>query len=118
MSDKLAAVAITGGGVAPNPGTPMPTADAAQRIRAPMLMLQGAGDRILPPDRSALLKSVLDRNHVPNDRQVFDGADNTLLGAKSAEVFRLIEAWFTKYDSLKAQTRTGTPGSPTATNPK
>lgn len=118
MSDKLAAVAITGGGVAPNPGTPMPTVGAAQRIRAPMLILQGANDRILSPDRSALLKSVLDRNRVPNDRQVFDGADNVLLNAKSAEAFNLIEAWFTKYDSLKAQTRSVTPGSPAATNPK
>lgn len=62
----LAAAAITGSGVAPREGLPAPSTAEAARIRTPFLMLHGADDPVVRPERSELFKAVLDRNEVPN----------------------------------------------------
>jgi len=73
-----------------------PTIAVAERIKIPMLILHGSRDGSVPPEHSALLKQILDRNRVPNERHVIDGAGHGI--ANRPEVYRWIREWFTKYD--------------------
>jgi dienelactone hydrolase len=93
--------AITGSGVAPQEGFPAPSVAAAEKIRTPFLMLHGSADNTVRPSQSASLKDVLDRNQVPNERQVFEGAGHPIDQTKREEVFARLRAWFTKHGVLK-----------------
>ena len=100
-TDKIAAAAITAGGIVPDGvNYAAPTVSVAGRVRTPMLILHGSADTTVPPSRSVLLKEVLDKNKVPNDRIVFEGAGHNLPSpANSAEVYRLIHDWFTRHSA-------------------
>ena len=79
-TDRLAAAAITSGGVM----TPQyragsaPTTNVAKQVRVPFLILQGAVDNTVPPESSELFKQVLDENKVPNERHVFEGVGHNV----------------------------------------
>jgi len=101
IPDRLAAAAITAGGVAP-PGRAMaaPTTEAAEKIRTPMLILHGTADTTVVPEHSERLKQILDKNRVPNDRRLFEGVGHNLPNEQSAEVGRLMRGWFERYGVL------------------
>jgi dienelactone hydrolase len=105
-SDKLAAAAITSGGViAPEyRAASAPTTNLAAQVRVPFLILQGAQDKTVPPASSEVFKHVLDRNNVPNQRRVFDGVGHNVPTEQADEVNRLMREWFTKYGLLPPKT--------------
>ena len=101
-SDKLAAAAITSGGViTPEYRTASaPTTNVAVLVRVPFLILQGAQDKTVPPASSEALQQVLEKNHVPNRRCVFDGVGHNVPTERADEVNRLMRELFTKYGLL------------------
>jgi dienelactone hydrolase len=103
-TDKLAAAAFTSGGVITEryQRGSAPSADVAAQVRVPFLILQGATDTTVPPDSSERFKQVLDKNQVPNERHVFDGAGHNVPVERAAEVNRLMKEWFTKFGVLPA----------------
>jgi dienelactone hydrolase len=98
--DKIAAAAITAGGVHPQAVRPSPTPDVAEKVRAPFLILHGAADKVVSPKDSELFKQVLDKNKVPNERHLFEGVSHNLPGERADEVNHLIREWFTKHGVL------------------
>jgi dienelactone hydrolase len=100
---RLAAAAISGSGVSPRDGFPAPSTDRARAIRTPFLILHGSEDRTVRPEQSGWLEEVLDENKVPHERHVFPGEGHPIDRTKSAEVFDLMRAWFTKYHVLKGE---------------
>jgi dienelactone hydrolase len=100
--EKFSAAAITAGGVITEryPRQSAPTTNVAARVRAPFLILQGATDTTVPPESSERFRQVLEQNKVPHDRQVFEGVAHNLPVDRSAEVHRLMRAWFTKHGLL------------------
>lgn len=98
-SERLAAAAITAGGLSPAEGFPAPSTERAATIRTPLCILHGTNDTTVPPDRSALLEDVLKRNRVACERHLFEGIGHDLHIAKASEVNAIIEAWFRKYTS-------------------
>lgn len=99
--DLLKACAVTGSGVSPRDGYPAPSEAAAEKIRTPFLMLHGAEDSVVRPGQSEVLKRVLDKNKVPNDRLVMEGQNHPIDQTMRTEVFRLICEWFEKHGVLK-----------------
>jgi dienelactone hydrolase len=95
--DRLKAAAITAGGVAPREGFPAPSHDLAAKVRTPFLILHGTADTTVRPEQSAVLKDILDKSTVPNERRLFEGVGHGLHNDKSAEVYRAIRAWFDKH---------------------
>jgi enterochelin esterase-like enzyme len=100
--DKLAAAAITSGGVLTVPGSTAaaPTTNVAAQVRVPFLILQGALDHTVPPESSAQFQHVLDTNRVPSERHVFEGVGHNVPTERADEVNRLMRAWFTKHKVL------------------
>jgi acetyl esterase/lipase len=99
--DAVKAAAITGSGISPQEGYAAPSAQAAEKIRAPFLMLHGANDNVVRPEQSAALKQALDANQVPNDRLIADGQGHPIDQTMRDEVFKLIREWFVKQGVLK-----------------
>ena len=101
-SDKIAAAAITAGGVmtAQYRAASAPTTNVAEEVRVPFLILQGALDNTVPPESSELFKQVLDKSKVPNERHLFEGVSHNLPGERADEVNHLIREWFTKHGVL------------------
>ncbi len=97
-ASRLTAAAITAGGISRG-GASADSLDRAARV--PLCILHGSSDTTVPPESSARLKEILDRNNAPNERHVFDGVGHNLHQQKADEVYRLIKAWFTKYGVLK-----------------
>lgn len=97
----LNACAITGSGVAPQDGFPAPSKAAAEKIRAPFLMLHGAEDTTVRPSQSESLQHILDRNGVSNDRTVFEGQSHPIDQTLRDEVFRAVREWFEMQGVLK-----------------
>jgi dienelactone hydrolase len=95
--DRLAAAAITAGGVVPKPGFAAPSETQAAKIKVPFLILHGSADTTVPPQRSKLLEDVLKVNKVTCERRVFEGVGHDLHAAQSAEVNGLIVDWFRKH---------------------
>ena len=103
-SDKIAAAAITSGGVQTAKGSTAaaPATAVAAQVRVPFLILQGAKDTTVPPESSELFKRVLDKNNVPNERHVFDGVGHSVPTERLDEVNRLMRDWFTKFGVLSS----------------
>jgi predicted esterase len=99
--DLLKAAAITAGGLAPSEGYPAPTPSRAERIRTPFLILHGGADTTVPPERSASLQSILERNKVPCERRVWEGVGHALPNERSDEVLAAMRAWFLKHGVLQ-----------------
>ena len=99
--EGLKAAAITGSGIVPEDGFAAPSAQTAERIRTPFLMLHGADDGTVRPEQSAALKQVLDRNGVANDRLIADGQGHPIDQTMREEVFRLVREWFGKHGVLR-----------------
>jgi dipeptidyl aminopeptidase/acylaminoacyl peptidase len=95
--DRLAAAAITAGGVAGMQGAAAPSTARAEKIRTPFLILHGSADTTVPPERSKTLADILERNHVPHVRKVFEGINHDLSTVKSADVIAAIDEWFRKF---------------------
>ena len=110
-SDKIAAAALTSGGVQTAKGSTAaaPTTNVAALVRVPFLILQGAKDTTVPPESSELFKEVLDKNSVPNERHVFDGVGHSVTTERTDEVNRLMRDWFMKRGVLSSAA--GTPRS-------
>jgi dipeptidyl aminopeptidase/acylaminoacyl peptidase len=53
------------------------------------------------PAQSELLKQVLDRNHVPNERHLFEGQGHPIDQTNRDEVFQRMRAWFSRHGLLK-----------------
>lgn len=100
LTNRLAAAAITAGGVVTMPGYSAPTTGTAARVRSPFLILHGSADTTVPPDRSALLKEILDQGGVTNQRVVFEGVGHDLHQVRSNEVHQLIHEWFRSFGGL------------------
>ena len=96
LPDRIAAAAITAGGISEAAGFPAPSAEEAAKIRTPFLILHGTKDTTVPPERSVLLKDVLDRQKVANERRTFEGVGHNLHQEKAEEVQKLIKEWFQK----------------------
>ena len=94
---RLKAAAITAGGITPVGGYAAPSRDQAARIKTPFLILHGSKDTTVPPERSALLATVLKDNKVEHERHVYEGVEHNLHNVKAREVNAKIEAWFRKY---------------------
>ena len=103
-SDKIAAAAITSGGVQTAKGSTAasPTTNVAEQVRVPFLILQGAKDTTVPPESSELFKQVLDKNKVPNERHMFDGVGHSVPTERTDEVNRLMRDWLTKYGVIRS----------------
>jgi dienelactone hydrolase len=109
-SDKITAAAITAGGVITEKyrASAAPTADVAAQIRVPFLILHGMADTTVLPESSEVLKQMLDKNTVPNERRMFEGVGHNLPNQNnSAEVYRLMRDWFTKHGLLSPRERKG-----------
>jgi dienelactone hydrolase len=106
-SDKIAAAAITAGGVVTDQyrAASAPPTQMAAQVRVPFLILQGATDTTVTPESSERFKQVLDGNKVPNERHVFEGVGHNLPGERTAEVNRLMREWFTRYGLLSSAQR-------------
>lgn len=100
QSPGLKAAAITASGIAPQGGLPAPSADLAESITTPLLMLHGANDTTVRPDQSLALKQILDQKRVPNDRLIADGQGHAIDQSMREEVFRLVREWFVKNGAL------------------
>lgn len=92
--ELLKAAAITGSGVAPGEGFPAPSVKTAAKVRTPFLILHGGSDPVVRPEQSASLKQVLDGNHVPNERHIFEGEGHPIDQSRREEVFRRMREWF------------------------
>lgn len=103
----LRACAITGSGVAPREGFSAPSESSAEKIRTPFLILHGAQDMTVRPSQSEALKRILDRNRVPNSRQVFDGHQHPIDQSMRAECFRLLRDWFLAQGVVKEEKPAG-----------
>jgi acetyl esterase/lipase len=102
VPDQLKAAAISSSGIAPRAGYPAPTPDAADKIRTPFLILHGSADTTVRPEQSASLKEILDRNHVANERYIFDGENHPIDQRKRDEVLTRIRDWLVKNGVLPA----------------
>ena len=91
---RLAAAAVTAGGIAPVDGQPAPSKARAAKIKIPILILHGTADTTVPPERSQMLADVLKTNNTPHDRKLFDGVGHELHVAKANDVNALILKWF------------------------
>lgn len=100
---RLAAAAITAGGISPVPGNPAPPRSQAAKIKVPLLILHGTKDTTVPPERSAGLETVLKDNKVPCERHLYEGVGHDLHTAKAAEVNGRMLAWFRAYPGAKAK---------------
>lgn len=94
--DRLAAAAITAGGVALGAAAE----SNAAKIKIPMLILHGSTDTTVPPSRSQQLLTVLRNNKTPCDRRVFEGIGHNLHQEKAGEVYPLLREWFTRFKVL------------------
>jgi len=103
--DRLAAAVITSGGVKTPTGSTAaaPTTNVAAQVRVPFLILQGALDRTVPPESSERFQQILDKNRVPNERHVFEGVGHNVPAERTADVNRLMRAWFVKNSVLPPQ---------------
>lgn len=99
--DLLKAAAITAGGLAPSEGYPAPAPSRAERIRIPFLILHGGADTTVPPERSASLQLILERNKVPCERRVWEGVGHALPNERFDEVLTATRAWFLKHGVLR-----------------
>jgi acetyl esterase/lipase len=97
---ELKAAAISGSGIAPRAGFPAPSAEEAEKIRTPFLMLHGSADTTVRPEQSASLQEALDRHHVANERHLFEGQAHPIDQTQREEVFRRIREWFVKQGVL------------------
>ena len=98
--ELVKAAAVSGSGVAPQDGFPAPSANRAESIRTPLLMMHGSADNTVRPSQSEQLKTILDKNNVPNDRLVFDGEGHPIDQTNRKEVYSNIRSWFTKFGVL------------------
>ena len=57
----------------------------ADRIRAPVIVLQGLEDRVVPPSQSEVIVAALERNGVPHQYLTFEGEQH---GFRKAETLR------------------------------
>jgi len=96
LPDRLAAAAITAGGVNTVAGFPAPAVEEAAKIQAPFLILHGTKDTTVPPERSQLLKEALDKIPVANERKLWEGVGHNLHQEKSDEVYAAVKEWFRK----------------------
>jgi dipeptidyl aminopeptidase/acylaminoacyl peptidase len=95
--DRLAAAAITAGGVVPTAGFAAPSKEAAAKIKTPFLILHGTKDTTVPPERSAMLEAVLKENKVVHERVTYEGIGHDLQSVKAKEVSEKVEGWFKKH---------------------
>lgn len=105
VPERLAAAAITAGGIATGQyrAGSAPSAEVAARVRTPFLILQGALDNTVPPASSLQFKQVLDDHQVRNTREVFEGSGHNLPVERAAEVSRLMRDWFAQRGLLPAE---------------
>lgn len=101
-SDRIAAAAITAGGVVTDRyrAGAAPAEDVAARVRVPLLILQGGADTTVSPECARRLKEVLDASRVPNELRMFDGVGHNLPTDRAVEVGRLMRDWFTRFGVL------------------
>lgn len=95
--NRLAAAAITAGGISPVAGFAAPSAAQAAKIRAPICILHGTADTTVPPERSRMLEEVLTGNKIVCERHLYEGVGHDLHAARAADVTGKIEAWFRKH---------------------
>ena len=100
IPDRLAACAITAGGIAQTRFA-CPSVEDTESVLCPFLIMHGEKDTTVRPHASALLKKVLDRNGVPNERHVFEGIGHPLHREKREEVYQMMKAWFEKHGVLQ-----------------
>lgn len=96
----LRAAAITAGGIAPAEGLPAPSEARAAKVRTPFVLFHGDADTTVPPERSAALQRVLEREQVPVERHLFPGIGHGVHTERGEEVNRLTRAWFARHGVL------------------
>jgi dipeptidyl aminopeptidase/acylaminoacyl peptidase len=94
---RLAAAAITAGGINPVAGYAAPSVDQAAKIKTPFCILHGTKDTTVPPERSELLATTLKKNEIPHERHTFDGIGHDLHNSQAKAVNDHLEKWFQKY---------------------
>jgi dipeptidyl aminopeptidase/acylaminoacyl peptidase len=69
-----------------------------ERLRAPMIVLQGADDRVVPPNQAEMMVDALDRNGVPHAYLLFEGEGHGF--RRSENIVRALEAELSFYAQL------------------
>jgi dienelactone hydrolase len=95
--DRLKAAAITGSGIGQRAGFPAPSAESAEKVRTPFLIVHGSDDTVVRPEQSAAFKKILDGNQVANDHVVVEGQGHPIDQTMRDETFRRIREWFAKH---------------------
>ncbi|HVJ80800.1 MAG TPA: alpha/beta hydrolase [Planctomycetia bacterium] len=98
---RLAAAAITAGGVNTVAGYAAPSKEQAGKISTPFLILHGTTDTTVPPERSGSLEEVLKSNHVDCERVLYEGVGHELHGARAADVADRLDRWFKAHSKSK-----------------
>lgn len=101
VSNRIRVAAITAGGTTGTSDTNFasPAVQEVQGITAPFLMLHGTADTTVLPSQSANLQAILTSNAIPNSRVLFTNIGHDLHNnpATQAEVYDLIQNWFTQH---------------------
>jgi dipeptidyl aminopeptidase/acylaminoacyl peptidase len=90
QTDKLRAVAVSGGGRLPKDGV------AYDKISAPILLVHGAKDESVPLDDAMKLKANLERAGKKVETKVFEQNGHEVVMFKQADVFDAIAGFFNK----------------------
>lgn len=94
--ERLAAAAVTAGGVGSAPGFPAPAVELAAKIKTPFLVMHGTTDTTVPAARSRALVDALKANGIEHDYVLFEGVGHNLHAEKAEEVMNKIDEWFKK----------------------
>ncbi|MBL9091383.1 MAG: prolyl oligopeptidase family serine peptidase [Planctomycetaceae bacterium] len=99
--ERLAAAAITAGGVNDRAGFAAPSYEVARQVRCPMLIMHGDADTVVAPEKSAALQNILDERKTPNRRELVAGGGHNIHQAESAQVYGWMRGWFQEHGVLK-----------------
>ncbi|MFN7577661.1 MAG: alpha/beta hydrolase-fold protein [Armatimonadota bacterium] len=100
---KIMAAIVSAGGIASASGFPAPDPATAKRIKVPTLMLHGDHDTVVPPERSASLKEILDEIKTPNERVIYKGENHNIIRSQREDMVVRIVSWLEKYGVMKQQ---------------
>jgi dipeptidyl aminopeptidase/acylaminoacyl peptidase len=98
---NLQAAIVSSGGITPTPGYAARDTSVAKHVRVPTLILHGERDKVVPPERSLLLKQILDESGTPNERNVYAGEAHNIIRTQSADMHDRVVAWLKKFGVLK-----------------
>jgi predicted esterase len=94
---RLAAAAITAGGIVEAGEAAAPSRARARSTVTPFCILHGSADTTVPPMRARLFETLLKEKNVPHEFQLFEGVGHNLHSSRFEEVNARIRAWFQRF---------------------